>query len=167
LRSLQRYFALKERCLLCDIAQQELAQQVRTVEWDSQFVAFCPFASRQPYEVWILPIEHQCAFEEDLTTWDRQLHLARFLKSTLRRLESVSPDYHLVLHTTPNQHAKFDRTGHWRTLPEDFHWHFEVSPVRPSTSRSYFLTEVHYNSILPERAADELRRVNLQAPTGP
>ena len=45
LRSYQHYYELKERCLLCDIANQELAQQTRTVEWDDQFVAFRPFAS--------------------------------------------------------------------------------------------------------------------------
>jgi UDPglucose--hexose-1-phosphate uridylyltransferase len=162
LRSLQRHFAAKERCLLCDIAQQELAQQVRTVEWDNQFVAFCPFASRVPYEVWILPLEHHSAFEEDLTNWERQLQLARFLKSVLLRLESVSQDYHLALHTTPNLNAKFERTDHWRTLLDDFHWHFELVPVPLSTSRSYSLKEVYYSSVLPERAAEEMRKAQIE-----
>jgi UDPglucose--hexose-1-phosphate uridylyltransferase len=162
LRSLQRYFALKERCLICDITQQEISKQVRTVEWDDEFVGFCPFASRVPYEIWILPLEHHCAFEEDLTTWERQLHFARFLKTILMRLESVAQDYHLALHTTPNLNAKFERPDHWRTLAEDFHWHFELVPVRLSAARSYFLKEVYYNSVLPERAAEELRKVNIE-----
>jgi len=164
LRSLQRYFTLKERCLICDIAQQEIAQQVRTVESDGQFLAFCPFASRAPYEIWTLPLEHHYAFEEDLTTWDRQLRFARFLKSVLLRLESVAQDYHMILHTTPNLGAKFERGDHWRTLREDFHWHFELVPVYLSTSPSYFLKEVYYNSVLPERAAEELRKVNIGQP---
>ena len=161
LRSLQRYFAVKERCLICDIAQQEIAKQMRTVEWDDQFVAYCPFASRVPYEIWVLPLEHHCAFEEDLTTWERQLHFSRFLKSVLLRLESVAQDYHIALHTAPNLHAKSERTDHWRTLREDFHWHFELVPVRLSTSPSYFLKEVYYNPVLPEHAAEELRKVNI------
>ena len=162
LRSLQRYYALKERCLICDIAQQENSKPARTVEWDDEFMAFCPFASRVPYEIWILPLEHHCAFEEDLTSWDRQLHFARFLKSVLLRLESVAEDYNLTLHTTPNRTAKFERADHWRTLREDFHWHFELIPVRVSTARSYFLKDVYYNSVLPERAAEELRKVNVE-----
>jgi len=161
LRSFQRYFALKERCLLCDIAQQEIAKQVRTVEWDDQFVAYCPFASRVPYEIWILPVEHHFAFEEDLAAWPRQLRFARFLKTVLLRLESVAQDYHLVLHTAPNLSAKFDRTDQWRTLREDFHWHFELLPVRLSTSSSYSLKEVYYNSVLPERAAEQLRKADI------
>ncbi len=158
LRSFQRYFELKDRCLLCDILKQEVDQQARTVEWDDQFVAFCPFASRVPYEISLLPVGHHCAFEEDLSCWDRQLHFARFLKSTLRRVESVAPAYHLVLHTSPNVNAKYEKTGHWRTLAVDFHWHFEILPVRPTKSKSYSVKEVYYNSLLPEEAAEELRR---------
>jgi UDPglucose--hexose-1-phosphate uridylyltransferase len=162
LRSLQRYFSLKERCLICDIIQQEMAKQVRTIEWDDEFMAFCPFASRVPYEVWVLPLQHHHAFEEDMTAWERQLHFARFLKSVLRRLETVAQDYHVTLHTVPNLNAKYERTDHWRTLLDDFHWHLELIPIRLTSSRSYFLKDVYYNSVLPERAAEELRKLNIE-----
>ncbi len=161
LRSSRRYFELKDRCLLCDILKQELAQQVRTVEWDDQFLAFCPFASRVPYETCVLPVTHHCSFEEDLATSDRQLRFAKFLKSVLQRLESVAPAYHLVLHTSPNVAAKYQRSGNWQSLTEDYHWHFEILPVIPSQSKSYSLKEVYYNSLLPEVAAEELRRVGV------
>jgi UDPglucose--hexose-1-phosphate uridylyltransferase len=163
LRSAQKHFELKERCLVCDIAKQELMQQIRTVEWDDQFVAFCPFASRVPYETWILPSQHHCAFEEDVAQWQRQLHFARFLRSVLRRLESVASSYHLVLHTSPNVNAKFERSGNWRTLTEDYHWHFEILPVLPTKSKSYSLKEAYYNSLLPEVAAGELRKAGVEA----
>jgi len=157
LRSFQQYYALKERCILCDISTQEISHQVRTVEWDDQFVAFCPFASRVSYEIWVLPLAHHCSFEEDVTTWERQLHLAHFLKSTLRRLETICPAYHLVLYTTPNVSAKFDRKEHWLTLVDDSHWHFEILPASQPTSKSYSVKEVYYNSVRPELAAEELR----------
>jgi UDPglucose--hexose-1-phosphate uridylyltransferase len=161
LRSSLRYYELKERCLLCDIIKQELAQQTRTVEWDDRYVALCPFASRVPYETWIMPINHHYSFEEDLATWDGQVRFARFLKSTLQRLESVEPDYHLVLHTSPNVKAKFDKTGHWQSLDSDFHWHVEILPVAPVESKSYSVKEVYYNSLLPEAAARELRAATI------
>jgi UDPglucose--hexose-1-phosphate uridylyltransferase len=159
LRTSQRYFQLKERCLLCDILKQELSEQIRTVEWDEMFVAFCPYASRVPYETWLLPLEHSCAFEQGLAGWDSQLRFARMLKSVLRRLEAVSSAYHLVLHTAPNTNAKFERTGNWQTLIEDYHWHMEILPVIPSKAKSYSLKEVYYNSLEPENAARELRKV--------
>jgi len=166
LRALQNYFKLKERCLLCDIVQQELEQKARTVDWTDQFVAYCPFASRVPFEVWVLPTRHHCAFEEDLNTWDRQLHFARFLKSIVRRLETVAQDHHIVLHTTPNLDGKYDRPDYWRTLLEDFHWHFEIVPLRQSTTRSYFLKDVYYNPVLPEHAAEQLRKAEIDQVSG-
>ena len=90
------------------------------------------------------------------------LQFARFLKAVISRLEFVAPNFHMVLHTIPNLHAKFDRTGHWRTLLEDFHWHFELVPVLQSAPSSYFLKDVYYNSVPPERAAEELRKVKVE-----
>jgi UDPglucose--hexose-1-phosphate uridylyltransferase len=162
LRSAQRYYALKERCLYCDIVKQELMQQLRTVEWDDHFLAFCPFASRVPYETWVLPAQHHCSFEEDLSSWEKQFQCGRFLKSILRRLEGIAPAYHMVLHTSPNVHAKFDKSGHWQTLTDDYHWHIELLPVLRATSKSYSVKEVYYNSLLPEVAAKELRKVGAE-----
>jgi UDPglucose--hexose-1-phosphate uridylyltransferase len=163
LRSAQRYFDLKERCLICDIVKQEISQQVRTVDSTDQFVALCPFASRVPYETWVLPAYHHCHFEEDLTSPESQLRFARFLKTILQRLESVTPAYHLVLHSSPNTNAKFEQAERWKTLSDDYHWHFEILPVIASKSKSYSLKEVYYNSLPPEDAAADLRSIAIPA----
>ena len=158
LRSALTHYENKERCLFCDIVKQELDQQSRAVEWNELFLAFCPFASRVPYETWILPIYHHAAFEDDVTSQDKELQLGRLLKSTLRRLSTVSKASHLVLHTSPNVNAKPHREGTWRTLAEDYHWHIEILPIIPGKSRSYSFKEVYFNSLhSPEVAAKELR----------
>jgi UDPglucose--hexose-1-phosphate uridylyltransferase len=162
LRSCKRYFELKERCLLCDIVKQELKQQLRVVEATDLFAAFCPFASRVPYETWVLPLLHHASFEEDLVSYDAQLHFARVLRRLLWRLEQVAPAWHLVLHTSPNAAFRLERAGNWQSLAEDYHWHFEILPILPSRSKSYSLKEVYYNSLLPERAAAELRTLDLE-----
>jgi UDPglucose--hexose-1-phosphate uridylyltransferase len=157
LQSARNHFRLKERCLFCDLLRQELMQQLRTVEWDDQFVAFCPFASRVPYETWLLPVNHSSAFEEDLSGWTRQVRFARFLKSVLQRIETVAGSYHLVLHTSPNLNAKYDKGTSFSTLADDYHWHFEILPMIPARSKSYNFKEVYYNPLLPETAAERLR----------
>jgi UDPglucose--hexose-1-phosphate uridylyltransferase len=159
LRWSQRHFELKERCLACDILKQELSDQTRTVEWDEMFVAFCPYASRVPYETWLFPVNHHCAFEEDVAGGSSQLRLARILKSVLLRLETISPAYHLVLHTCPNVNAKFERTGNWQTLADDYHWHLEILPLVPGRSKPYTVKEIYCNTVTPENAARELRRI--------
>lgn len=163
LRSARRYYNLKERCLICDIVRQELAQQVRTIDCTGQLLAFCPFASRVPYETWVLPVYHHCHFEEDVVSEDKQVQLARFLKTILQRLESVTPEYHLVLHSSPNTSAKFEIPGTWETLSEDYHWHLEILPVVASRSKSYSLKEVYYNPLAAETAAKELRALMIPA----
>jgi galactose-1-phosphate uridylyltransferase len=110
-----------------------------------------------------MPIGHHCSFEESVSSWDRQLHLACFLKSILRRLETVAPEYHLILHTSPNVTAKFERKGHWQSLDEDFHWHFEIVPVLQMKAKSHSVKEVYYNSLPPELAAGELRKAGVEA----
>lgn len=164
LRAARRYFNLKERCLFCDILRQEMSQSVRTVDSDGSFLAFCPFASRVPYETWVLPIYHHSRFEGDLMAWDNQLRLARFLKGILQRLESVSPDYHLVIHTSPNTHARYEHADSWQTIQDDYHWHFEILPVIATKSKSYSLKEVYYNSLTPEVAAEQLRGQIVASP---
>jgi UDPglucose--hexose-1-phosphate uridylyltransferase len=164
LRAALTHYENKERCLFCDMVKQELDQQVRTVEWNELFAAFCPFASRVPYETWVMPIYHHCSFEEDVTSSGKQVQLARLLRSTLRRLTSVARAYHLVLHTSPNLSARPYLPDAWRTLPEDYHWHIEILPIIPGKSKSYSLKEVYFNSLPPpEAAAKELRAAGTAA----
>ncbi|PYV27904.1 MAG: hypothetical protein DMG24_03455, partial [Acidobacteria bacterium] len=118
---------------------------------------------RVPYETWVLPLHRHASCEEDVTSWVQQLRLGRCLKSILRRLESVAPAYHIVLHTSPILSAKFEKADNLQTVKEDYHWHFEILPVIPSKSKSYSLKEVYYNSLLPEVAAEELRKVAVAA----
>jgi UDPglucose--hexose-1-phosphate uridylyltransferase len=158
LRAALAHYENKERCLFCDIVKQELDQRVRTVDRNELFLAFCPFASRVPYETWVLPIYHHASFEEDVTSPEKELQLARLLKSALRRLSIVAKASHLVLHTSPNLNVKPYRGSAWRTLAEDYHWHIEILPIVPGKARSYSFKEVYFNSLPPpEVAAKELR----------
>jgi len=55
------YFASKERCLYCDVLQQELRERKRLIAENEDFLAFAPFASCFPFEMAILPIFHNSA----------------------------------------------------------------------------------------------------------
>jgi len=80
----RRYFELKERCVFCDIVQQELsASEVSRVVVESErFVAIEPFAPRFPFETWILPRHHHSTFHT-LEDGGAMLELAGVLKDTL------------------------------------------------------------------------------------
>jgi UDPglucose--hexose-1-phosphate uridylyltransferase len=159
LRWSKRHFDLKERCLYCDILRQERSQGARMVEEHSAFVAFCPFAPRFSYEVWVLPVAHRHRFE-DLD--DPALaELAQFLKRVLQRVEGVIPDYHMVLHTLPNEKSPAMWGLAWESLMADFHWHIEILPRPTEVTRLHREEEFYVNPVPPEDAARQLRDISV------
>ena len=162
LRSSRDYFHMKERCVFCDIIHQDELQATRLVETTASYVALCPFASRVPFETWILPRRHHHAFENDYLHTTSQGEFAGLLGRTLRRLEHVSDAYHLVLHTTPNTRAKTEIAEYWKTLADDYHWHVEILPIAQKRAKSYLIKETYYNAVCPEEAAERLRAAPVE-----
>jgi UDPglucose--hexose-1-phosphate uridylyltransferase len=54
----KNYFRYKDRCVFCDMVRQELQQRRRVINENKSFVSIAPFASRSPFETWILPKTH-------------------------------------------------------------------------------------------------------------
>jgi UDPglucose--hexose-1-phosphate uridylyltransferase len=162
LRAGREYFASKERCVFCDILQQEEQQNQRVIEVRGDYIALCPYAPRVPYETWILPRSHDAAFERTgLNRPGLRVNLAALLRRTLQRVRSVSEDFHLVLHTAPSSTHPSKNLGYWKTIDEDYHWHIEILPVVPSKSKSYTFKEVYYSPVSSESAVKHLREAKI------
>ena len=157
------HFQRKERCIYCDILYQETQTGQRIVDQNSDFVCLCPYASRYPYEVWVLPVEHNSSFERDMATESRRLALARFLKMALQRVEKISDKLRLVLHTEPNLAAYRSQPDRWRTLRDDFHWHIEIYPELDAEAGHFDVESFYYNPIPAEDAALALRAIEVAA----
>lgn len=163
LRSAKAWYEEKERCVFCDILRQEERQGRRIVDTQGDYVAFCPYASRVPFEVWLMWRRHSHLFEQSKPGSNLR-HLAALLGRVLRRLTQISGSYHLVLHTGPNViHPKGELASYWGTLAEDFHWHIEILPIVEVRSKSYSIKEVYFNAMLPEQAAERLRQLDPNA----
>lgn len=161
------HFLRKERCLYCDILEQEKRTEKRTVDQNADFIALCPFASRTPYELWVLPLEHSSSFEKDLAQPGRLTSLATFLKSCLQRIEKISDALHMVVHTEPNLEAHKPAKDWWKTLTEDFHWHIEIHPEVEGQRRYLGSEGFYFNPIPAEEAALVLRALEPGAETAP
>ncbi|HVB34984.1 MAG TPA: DUF4931 domain-containing protein [Patescibacteria group bacterium] len=160
LRAAREWFRQHSRCVFCDIVRQEKRQRKRIVDEEGAFLAFCPYASRVPYETWVMGAPHNSRFEIPDPTADRR-DLARLLGRTLRRLGQVAPAYHLVIHTSPNElQTKGELSGYWRTLSDDYHWHIEILPIAEIHNRSYGIKETYFNSLAPEIAAAQLQALD-------
>jgi UDPglucose--hexose-1-phosphate uridylyltransferase len=160
LRSAREWYRDRERCVFCDILRQEIRQTKRIVDTTGDYYAFCPYASRVPYEVWLIPQTHNHQFEVSVPGENRH-NLASLLGRTLRRLRQLSENFHMVVHTAPNTlQTKGELSEYWRTIAGDYHWHIEILPIVEQRSKSYSIKEVYFNGTLPEEAAERLRQLD-------
>jgi UDPglucose--hexose-1-phosphate uridylyltransferase len=161
LSSAKEHFMDKERCLFCDLIQQELDSGERIVAATEHFVALTPFASRFPFEIFLAPRHHHHSFAEisDQTIY----HLGTILKEVLLRIKKClnDPPFNFLIHSIPNVKAKPKRTSYWDTIEVDFHWHIELMPRLTRVAGFEWGTGFYINPTAPEDAAKYLREVEL------
>lgn len=156
------HFQRKERCIYCDILRQETQSGKRVVDESSDYVCLCPYASRFPYEICMLPVQHNSSFERNMAAESQLLSLAKFLKRNLLRVEKISDKLRLVLHTEPNLAAKGADPERWKTVRDDFHWHFEVYPEIDAETGHFGAESFYFNPVPAEEAALVLRALDLE-----
>ena len=164
LRAGRDYYQQKERCVFCDIIGQEERQGQRVVELRGDYIALCPYAPRVPYETWILPRVHESSFERSgLSKTGGIRDLASLLRRTLQRIRTITKEFHMVLHTSPNTLHGSNSLGYWKTLDEDYHWHFEILPILGAKAKSYTFKEVYYSPVTSETAVKRLRDAKIDS----
>ncbi len=151
LEGARRYFEFKDRCIFCDIVRQEVDSPSRVVLETQSFLVICPFASRFPFELWILPRRHQSHFEE--TDPPTMANLAWVMRVLLRKLDRVleRPAYNFIIHTSPVQEPP----------KEHYHWHIELTPRLTRIAGFEWGTGFYINPTPPEEAARFLREAGL------
>ena len=147
LRGAARHLTKTGRCIYCDVIAQEVTDGSRIISDHSAILAMAPFASRVPFETWLMPRDHSPRFEE---ATDETLHLlAAELKSVMVRIDWAleRPACNFVLHTAP-------LSGDGDTA---FHWHLEILPRVTRFSGLEWGSGLHRNPVSPEEAARALR----------
>jgi UDPglucose--hexose-1-phosphate uridylyltransferase len=127
--------------LLAEIASEEVRRKERLVAIDDDALLICPWASRSPFELRIIPRQPAPSFERD-----GEVGLG-MLRAALRALE-----------------ARFDGVPQFNawtlTAPrgvDQFHWHLDIAPRIGIRAGFEMSTGVELNVFPPERAAAELR----------
>ncbi len=140
----QDHFDAEGICLLCQQLGQLPANLVVATETD--WIAYCPYASRCGSELRILPRRHAAQFED---ASDSSLaSLAELLLDCIGRLETAyaNVDYNLIIQTGPttcNAHAT--------------HWHLEILPRHNRLAGFEWASGCLINPIAPEEAAARMR----------
>ncbi|MFA5147458.1 MAG: DUF4931 domain-containing protein [Candidatus Omnitrophota bacterium] len=154
------YYDYRERCVFCDIMRQELAMQKRIIAESKYFIALAPFASRFPFETWILPKGHSCDFYK--TDRGHVPDLASLIDLIFRKTRSVIGDfpYNLVLHAAPFRRDA-GKKGYWETIERDYHWHFEILPILTRVAGFEWGSGFYINPLPPEDAARSVREARV------
>jgi UDPglucose--hexose-1-phosphate uridylyltransferase len=154
----RQYFDYHERCVFCDLIRQEIEQKDRLILDFDGFIAVSPFAARFPFETWILPKKH-CS---DFTSQDNKSleNLGKVLKIVLSKLKKGlnDPPYNYVVHTAPFRRKK---TGYWKTIDSDYHWHIEIMPRLTRVAGFEWGTGFYICPLTPEDSAKFLREVEI------
>jgi UDPglucose--hexose-1-phosphate uridylyltransferase len=147
----QEHFDRTDRCLYCDLLEEETAVGTRMVAENAGFAAMAPFASHMAFQIRILPKRHASSF---LNAWDADLpDLARILIAVLRRLHAAldNPPFNLTLNSAPLGDEE----------KQYFLWHLDIIP-RLSTPAGFEMgSGMAINTVMPEAAAEILRRASL------
>lgn len=155
------YYNFHERCIFCDLIQQELKEGSRVILDMDGFIAIAPFASRFPFEVWVLPKKHNCDFV--YTDPKEVSHLAKVMKTLLSRMKKIlnDPPYNYIIHTAPFRRAD-KQPGFWKTISQDYHWHIEIMPRVTRVAGFEWGTGFYICPALPEDVAKYLREAKAE-----
>ena len=146
----REYFHFRDRCLFCDLIAQEMEQKVRVVEESGEFIACAPYAPRFPFETWIIPKRHQCAYE--MIERDQAKALSAIFRRTLRRLNLAleNPPFNYIIHSAAFQEWAGD----------SYHWHIEIMPKLTKVAGFEWGSGFYINPTPPEESAKYLRELS-------
>ncbi len=149
----EEYYDYRERCIFCDVIRQEVSEKERIITDNKYFLAFCPYASRFPFEIWIMPKKHNSCFmhlnNEEIP------FLAVVLKDIIARLKQVfdTPAYNFIIHTSP-----LDNDG----KSDSYHWHLEFMPKLTRVAGFEWGTGFYLVPTPPEVAVKFLREAKIE-----
>jgi UDPglucose--hexose-1-phosphate uridylyltransferase len=146
----EQHYDNRGTCLYCEILHHEMAAKIRLVDQSPSFAAFHPFASRLPFETWIMPLRHKASFGN---IGDEELHdFAAILHRQLRKLHFAlnDPDYNFVLHTAPLEDEDKDY----------YLWHLQILPRLTTIAGFELGSGIYINTALPEETAVFIRETS-------
>jgi UDPglucose--hexose-1-phosphate uridylyltransferase len=152
LRGSGEYYRKYRQCVHCTMLRFERKEKRRVIFANSAAIVFCPFVSRQAFEVRVFPIRHNPRFEEASA---RELAgVADALRIALAKIGRSlgDPAYNFFIHTAPVQGSSDGR---------HYHWHIEIIPKTAVWAGFEIGTGIEISTTSPEAAAAFLRKIRV------
>ena len=131
--------------------EKEQAAKERILFENEQFIAFCPYVSKHPYEMRIYPKFASSHFEH--LEEQSVIPLSEALTTVLKKMHDklADPAYNFFIHTAPIHYEKTDFSS-----DQYYRWHIEVLPRVSFDAGFEAGTGIKINIIDPDAAAKTL-----------
>ena len=143
------YYQEKNRCVYCDLIEEEKKLNERVIYENENFIALLPFASKFAYQIYILPKEH---LNSIVYISDKHIEcFSNILKNVYDRLYNILGEvsFNYVLHSiSPMLKNKYEHSGHW---------FLDIMPKMSKLAGYELGSGVFINSVAPEYAAEQLK----------
>ena len=149
------YYQKHKKQVYADLLEWEQKERTRIIYENKEFIAFCPYVSKYPYEVRIFSKESHAHFHQMLDSSDELF--ADVFWTVLQKLKAVldTPQFNMFIHTAPLTN-EFGVNIH-----EFYHWHMEIIPHLKIDAGFEIGTGVAINVVDPDESAELLRNAKI------
>src|SRR3989344_3483 len=149
------YYHKHKKQVYYDLLEWEQKERTMVIYENKEFIVFCPYVSKYPYEVRIFSKSSHAHFNQMPDTSDE--FFADAIWTALQKINKIldAPPFNLFIHTAPLTN-EFGVNIH-----EFYHWHMEIVPHLKIDAGFEIGTGVAINVVDPDESAELLRNVKI------
>ena len=156
-----RYFKKYGKRVYDVLLDWELKQRKRIIYENAEFMVFCPFVSKYPYEMRIFPKESHAHFSEMPDEKDKLFADAFYVALQKMKVVLKKPSFNFFIHAAPSAENKSFKEEFGANIHEFYHWHMEIIPHLKIEAGFEIGTGIEINVTDPDEAAEALRNVKV------
>ncbi|MBI2439115.1 MAG: DUF4921 family protein [Candidatus Moranbacteria bacterium] len=143
----ERYYKSNKQNVYTVMTEYESETKKRVIFENDHCIAFCPFASRAAFEVWVVGKRPNPYFER--ITDEEKFAVAEVLQKALFAIHGglQDPPFNFYIHTAPCDGKDYPH----------YQWHIEILPHTATWAGFELSTGIEISTIQPEVAAQHLR----------
>lgn len=147
LKGAEQYWRSHKRKVYAVMTEYESKAKKRVIFENEHFIAFCPFASRVAFEIWVVGKRENPYFER--ITDEEKFSLAEIMQKALYSIYQGlnDPSYNFYIHTAPCDGKDYPH----------YQWHIEILPHTATWAGFELSTGIEISTIQPEVAGEYLR----------
>ena len=150
-----QFYKDHKKKVYAELLEWEQKERKRIVYENKEFIVFCPYVSKYPYELRIFSKEAHAHFHQMPDSSDQFLADAVFTAFQKMKIALDSPPFNMFIHTAPLT----DEFG--VDMQEFYHWHVEIIPHRKIDGGVEIGTGVAINVVDPDECAEAYRNAKL------